>query len=149
MVGEGEFRNALSRLERVVLDACAAEEEWPAKIAAGVYAGVDFVIANPGVARSLAIDPSSSAGFKKRYEVVVGRLAGFIQVEAPAGARLSQQTGEALVGGMVGLVGDHLRVGRVDRLARLRPELVLLALLPYMAFEEAQRWSNWAAGESG
>jgi hypothetical protein len=43
---------------------------------------------------------------------------------------------------VVGLVGDHLRIGRVDRLLELRPDLVLLALLPYLGFSEAQRWAN-------
>ena len=35
---------------------------------------------------------------------------------------------------MVGLVGDHLRIRRLDRLEELRPELVLLTLLPYLGF---------------
>jgi hypothetical protein len=46
---------------------------------------------------------------------------------------------------MVGLVGDHVRIGRLDRLAELRPELVLLTLLPYLGFEEAQSWANRTA----
>ena len=51
--------------------------------------------------------------------------------------------------GIVGLVGgDHIRIGRVDRLAELRPELVLLTLLPYLGFSEAQRWANQMANSS-
>jgi hypothetical protein len=55
---------------------------------------------------------------------------------------LPGSTDEALVAGVVGLVGDHLRIGRVDRLLELRPDLVLLTLLPYLGFSEAQRWAN-------
>lgn len=130
-----------------VLDACGAtEEEWPAQIAAGIYAGVDFAIANPAVARSLTLDAAAEANCMSQYERVIGRLTGFIQVKAPAGTRLPASTDEALIAGIVGLVGDHIRIGRLDRLSELRPELVLLTLLPYLGFEEAQRWANQMAG---
>ncbi len=131
-----------------MLDACAAEREWPAQIAAGVYAGVDFAIANPAVARALTLDAAAEADSMRRYERLIGRLVGFIQVKAPAGTRLPASTDEALVAGIVGLVGDHIRIGRVDRLAELRPELVLLTLLPYLGFSEAQGWANRFAGTS-
>lgn len=146
MVEEADFAAALGRIERVILDACTEEGEWPAQITAGVCAGVDFVVANPSVARALAIDPASNHGFRKRYDRVVDRLSGFIREAAPGGTQLSSETSKALMGGMVGLIGDHVRVGRLDRLAHLRPELVLLALLPYLSFTEAQQWANRAAG---
>jgi hypothetical protein len=136
----------MAGLETAVLDACAREREWPAQVAAGVYAGVDFAIANPGVARALTIDGAAEVACMQRYERVIGRLAGFIQIKAPAGTRLPASTDEALVAGIVGLVGDHLRIGRLDRLANLRPELVLLTLLPYLGFAEAQRWANHVDG---
>jgi len=141
----GEFPLALAGLETAVLDACATKGEWPAQVAAGVYAGVDFAIANPAVARALTIDGAAEADCIRRYERVIGRLAGYIQIKAPAGTRLPASTDEALVAGIVGLVGDHLRIGRLDRLAELRPELVLLTLLPYLGFTEAQRWANQMA----
>jgi len=137
-----DFPVALAGLETAVLDACSTEQEWPAQIAAGVYAGVDFAIANPSIARILTLDAAAEAQCMRRYERVIGRLAGFIQVGAPFGSRLPASTDEALVAGMVGLVGDHIRIGRLDRLAELRPELVLLALLPYLGFTEAREWAN-------
>jgi hypothetical protein len=128
-------------LEMAVLNACAAEAEWPAQIAAGIYAGVDFAIANPAVIEGLALNPTAEADSKALYEHVIGRLAELVQSKAPR-SRRPGSTDEALVAGIVGLVGDHIRVGRLDRLAELRPELVLLALLPYLGFAEAQRWAN-------
>lgn len=141
----GELPVALAALETAVLDACAAEREWPAQIAAGVCAGVDYAIANPAVARALTLDSAVEADGMRRYERIIGRFAGFIQIKAPLGTRLPASTDEALVAGIVGLVGDHIRLGRVDRLAELRPELVLLTLLPYLGFEEAKMWSNRVA----
>ena len=83
MPGEsGEFPIAMAGLETAVLDACAVEGEWPAQVAAGIYAGVDFAIENPTVARALTIDAAAEADSMHRYERVIGRLAGFIQVKA-------------------------------------------------------------------
>lgn len=129
-----------------MLDACAAETQWPAQIAAGVCAGIDFAIANPDLARAWVVDSAADIDSGGRYELVVGRLAGFIRARAPVERRLPASTDEALVAGIVGLVGDHARIGRLERLAELRPELVLLALLPYLGFGEAQAWANRTAG---
>jgi hypothetical protein len=142
---EDDVARALNDLEVAVLAACAAEELWPAQIAAGVYAGVDFAIANPDLAKAWVVDSATDADYRSRYEWVVGRLAGFIRVRAPVDTRLPASTDEALVAGIVGLVGDHLRIGRLGRLAELRPELVLLTLLPYLGFTDAQRWANHMA----
>jgi hypothetical protein len=136
------FPLALANLEAAVLDACAGEREWPAQVAAGICAGVDYAIAHPEVAETLASGSSSDTGTLRRYEQVIGRLAGFLQVRTPTQSRLPGSTDEALVAGMVGLVGDHLRIGRYDRLVELRPDLVLLMLLPYLGFDEAREWAN-------
>jgi|SRR6186997_462754 len=134
----------LVQLETAVLEACSREREWPAQIAAGIYAGVDYAIAHPELAETLAFDVPQGVDTRRRYEILIGRLAGFLQVKAPVSRRLPGATDEALMAGVVGLVGDHLRIGRLDRLRELRPELVLLTLLPYLGFEEAQRWANEA-----
>ena len=136
------FPPALADLEAAILEACAGEDEWAAQIAAGIYAGIDYAVAHPEVAETLAADVPPGADTLRRYESVVGRLTGFLRVRAPIETRLPGATDEALVAGMVGLVGDHLRIGRLDRLEELRPELVLLVLLPYLGFSEAQRWAN-------
>lgn len=129
---------AVAELEAAVLDACATEAEWPARIAAGIYAGVDFAIARPQVveAVSLGSDPV------RDYEAMIGRFAGFIQVRAPIEKRLPGTPDETLVAGIVGMVGDHVRLGRTERLSELRADLVLLTLLPYLGFAEAQGWAN-------
>ena len=141
----GRISLALTSLETAVLDACGREAEWPAQVAAGVYAGVGFAIANPEVAGSLTLEAALDRDSLRRYERMVGRLVGFMQVRAPVAARLPGSTDEALVAGIVGLVGDHIRVGRIERLEQLRPELVLMTLLPYLGFAEAQRWANEVA----
>jgi hypothetical protein len=139
------FPLALANLETAVLEACAGEDQWPAQVAAGIYAGVDYAIAHPEVAETLAYDSTAEADSLRRYESVIGRLAGFLRAKAPSQERLPVATDETLMAGMVGLIGDHLRIGRLDRLEQLRPELVLLTLLPYLGFDQAQEWANRTA----
>jgi hypothetical protein len=136
------FPIVLADLESAILDACAAEDEWPARIAAGVYAGVDYAVANPELGATLAADAPAGSERLGRYENVIGRLTGFLRAVAPVEPRLPAATDEALVAGMIGLVGDHLRIGRIERLEELRPELVLLTLLPYLGFAEAKSWAD-------
>jgi hypothetical protein len=133
---------AFDGLESAVLDACAEAGEWPAQVGAAIYAGVDFAVENPAIARILTIEIEAESGAMSHYERVIRRLAGFIRAKAPVNSRMPVSTDEALVAGIVGLVGDHIRLGRTTRLLELRPELVLLALLPYLGFPEAQRWAN-------
>ena len=133
---------ALQNLEAAVLEACSGEEEWPAQIAAGIYVAVDYAIAHPEVAETLALGAATGADTLTRYDQVIARLAGLLRAKVPAEDCLPGSIHEALVAGAVGLVGDHLRSGRVGRLEELRPELVMLTLLPYLGFEEAQRQAN-------
>jgi hypothetical protein len=125
-----------------MLGACAAEDTWPAQIVAGLNAGIDYAIAHPEVAVTLAADAPPGSETVRRYETIIGRFTGFMRVRAPVDQRLPPSTDEALVAGIVGLVGDHLRIGRLDRLEELRPDLILLTLLPYLGVSEAQRWAN-------
>jgi hypothetical protein len=132
---------AQAELETAMLDACRRQDEWPAQIAAGINAGIDFVIARPEAAQNLIMRPGAGRD-RWGYERIVSRLAGFLRVNAPERPSLPLLTDETLVGGIVGLVGDHIRVDRLDRLSQLRSELVLFTLLPYLGFEEAQRWTT-------
>ena len=138
-------RVELAELEDAILAACRAETEWPARIAAGVYAGIDFAILNPDILEAVSPSLESEAERLAGYEALIARLTRFLQDEAPSGTRLPGSTDEALVGGVVGLVGDHLRLDRADRLGELRPDLALLVLLPYLGFAEAKSWATRAS----
>jgi hypothetical protein len=145
-VGTG-LSQTQTELETAMLNACQRHDEWPAQVAAGINAGIDFVIARPQVAQELIMRPGEGPE-RWRYERIVGRLAGFLRINAPPRPTLPMLTDETLVCGLVGLVGDHIRVDRLDRLSQLRAELVLFTLLPYLGFEEAQRWTTLTSRES-
>lgn len=139
------FGRLLGDLEADVARACAEREAWPEQVAAGIYAGVDFAIANPAVVDAVSAQEWSKSPAESAHEHIISRLARLISRDAPAGSRLPVSTDEALVAGIVGMVGDHIRVGRFDALAELRPDLVLLALLPYLGFDDARHWANVSA----
>jgi hypothetical protein len=142
------FGQLLGDLEASVAAACRPREEWPAQVGAGIYAGVDFAIGHPTVVDALLVLETEERASTSRYSATIERLARLISRDAPVDSRLPGTTDEVLVAGIVGLVGDHVRVGRLEALEALRPDLVLIALLPYLGFSEAREWANrFAAGE--
>jgi hypothetical protein len=148
--GEEPFAGLLGGLEAQVERACASRDAWPEQVAAGIYAGVDFAIDHPGVVDAISAPGAKKLASGSAHRDIVARLARLISRDAPGGSRLPVSTDEALVAGIVGLVGDHIRLGRGEALAKLRPDLVLLALLPYLGFDEARRWANeYADAEPG
>jgi hypothetical protein len=139
------FGQLLGELEESVTAACDHQDEWPAQVAAGIYAGVDYAIEHPLVVDAVSLLESDESALKSGYTLTIERLAALISRDAPADSRLPGSTDEALVAGIVGLVGDHVRIGRFEALEALRPDLVLLALLPYLGFAGAQEWANKVA----
>lgn len=143
------FGRLLGDLVITVTAACDRQDEWPGRVAAGIYAGVQYAIAHPSVVDALSALESPDSASERGYAGTIERLAALISRDAPGGSRLPGTTDEALVAGIVGLVGDHVRVGRLEALEALRPDLVLLALLPYLGFAEAQEWANRLAATEG
>ncbi len=141
------FGRLLGDLEASVAAACGPREEWPEQIAAGIYAGVRFAIEHPSVVDALLVLEIRGKASNSGYSRTIERFARLISRDAPEGSRLPGSTDEALVAGIVGLVGDHVRVGRSEALEALRPDLVLLALLPYLGFADAREWANRIAAE--
>jgi len=135
-----DFWSGLERLEKVIGGACSRQEEWPARVVAGICAALDFVATEPDVARTLTIDLRAT-DFDGDYLSMIGQLGQRLAAEAPE-QHPTASTDQALVGGIATVVADHLRAGREAELGRLAPELVYLTLLPYVGFDEARRWAD-------
>lgn len=139
-----DFSSGLERLENVIGEACSRQEEWPARVAAGIRAALDFAVTEPDAARTLAIEVRAT-DFEGDYLSMIEQLSQRLAAEAPPEQDLSVSTDQALVGGIATVVADHLRAGREAELIRVAPELVYLTLLPYVGFDEAKRWSDSVA----
>jgi hypothetical protein len=140
-LGMDNFSTSLEQLKDTVREACAGQDEWPARIAAGIRGAVDFCVANPDAAEVLVIDTKTAAGEKDYLEMVDG-FAEFIEGEVNSTQRSAGPGDEALVGAIASIVAYHLRSERLDRLEEAVPELVCLALLPYLGFDGAKGWAE-------
>jgi hypothetical protein len=124
-----DFSTSLEQLKDRVREACAGEDYRPAKIAAGIRGAVDFCVSNPGAAEILVIDTRTANSEGDYLEMVQG----------------FDGANEALVGAIAAVVAYHLRFERLDRLEEAVPELVCLALLPYLGFDGAKDWAEMVA----
>ena len=133
----GDFAASFARLRAAVADACAAQPEWPLGVLAGIDAAARFASADPAAARRLAASPD---GRPESPRQLVDRFAALLQERVPRDRRLSAATDEALVGGVLAIFDCHLRGRMAARLPALAPEIAFLVLVPYLGFEEAERW---------
>jgi hypothetical protein len=138
----GNFESAIARIESAVVDACDQAADWPARITAGIGAALDFMIADPAAARALAIDSrSGGTGQDGDYAEMIGRFAALLGAGAPRSDRLPASSDRSVVSVIATIVSCHVRAGTIDSLGKGDPDLVFLALLPYLGFAEAGRWS--------
>jgi hypothetical protein len=137
------FDSSIARIESAVAASCQAQVEWPARIAAGVTAVIDFLAENPAAARVLALD-SRSAGpeLDADYQEMIARFAALLAAGAPRSERLPASSDESVVAVIAAIVSCRIRTGTIDSLRDGDPDLIFLALLPYVGFAEASRWST-------
>ena len=122
-------------------DAWAAHSTWPRRVREAIAAGLYFAASDPAAARLVLADPfavgPNAAAYRERlFDLLApalrgGRALGAIE-PAPA-------LEEALIGGLLAVVADHLREGRVASLSALAPTLTRLVLSPYVGAGEAER----------
>jgi hypothetical protein len=141
-LGMDDFSTSLEQLKDAVREACAGQDEWPARVAAGIRGAVDHCVANPGAAQTLVIDTRTAGGDRDYREMVVV-FAELVDGGVP-GTRAPGPGDEALIAAIASIVAHHLRSERLDRLEEAVPELVCLALLPHLGFDEAKGWAELA-----
>lgn len=133
----------MTELRTRVGEAFDKEEEWPRAVRAGIAAMLEFLVAEPHLAR-LSMVEALVAGpvVVERYDAAIQSLvpyfaAGREGLSADVLAGLSPTTEEALVGGMVSLISRRIFAGRTEELESLLPDLVEFTLTPYLGSAEA------------
>jgi hypothetical protein len=134
--------SAITRIERAVADSCARQAEWPTRVSAGLRAAIEFLIADPAAARALATDSRSGGEGDTEYEEMIARFAFLLDDGAPSSDHLPPAGERSIMTVIVGVITCHIRAGTIDTLAEGDTDLVFLALLPYLGFAEASRWST-------
>jgi AcrR family transcriptional regulator len=139
------YEAVMTELRRRVGEAFDQEEEWPQAIKAGIAAMLEYLAAEPHLAR-LSMVEALVAGpvVIERYDAAIQDLVPYFQAgrdgrppEVLAG--LSPTTEEALVGGMVSLISRRVFAERTDELESLLPDLVEFTLTPYLGSAEAAK----------
>ena len=139
------YDTVMAELRQRVGEAFEREEEWPQAVRAGIGAMLEFLAAEPHLAR-LSMVEALVAGpvVVERYDEAIQSLvpyfaAGREGLSKDILAGLSPTTEEALVGGMVSLISRRIFADRTDELESLLPDLVEFTLTPYLGSAEAAK----------
>jgi AcrR family transcriptional regulator len=139
------YDTVMTELRQRVDEAFNEEEEWPQAVRAGLAAMLEFLTAEPHLAR-LSMVEALVAGpvVVERYDGAIQGLVPYFEAgrkgrSAEVLAGLSPSTEEALVGGMVSLISRRIFAERAEELESLLPDLVEFALTPYLGSAEAAK----------
>lgn len=138
------FLAAYEMIEAHVLDsmlaAPGAGEEWPDRVRARLAALLDVLARDRAVARCFLIEPLAAGGdVVARYREAMQLLAATLRPEPPPTQLDMEVRDQALIGGIATLIVRRLNSGGAAHLPELLPDLVELALAPYVGRQEAKR----------
>jgi len=143
------FLAAYEMIEAHVLDsmlaAPGAGEEWPDRVRARLAGLLDVLSRDSAVARCFLIEPLAAGGeVAARYREAMQLVAAALRPEPPPSQLDMEVRDQALIGGIATLLVRRLNSGGAS-LGGLLPDLVELALAPYLGREEAKRQASLAA----
>ncbi|HET7589826.1 MAG TPA: TetR/AcrR family transcriptional regulator [Solirubrobacterales bacterium] len=135
----------MSELNQRVREAYEQEKDWPQAVRAGIAAMLEFLTAEPHLAR-LSMVEALVAGpvVVERYDAAIQNLVPYFAAgregrSAKVLAGLSSTTEEALVGGMVSLISRRVFADRTAELESLLPDLAEFVLTPYLGSAKAAK----------
>ncbi|MEX0973510.1 MAG: TetR/AcrR family transcriptional regulator [Solirubrobacterales bacterium] len=137
------YDTVMKELRERVSAAFDEAEEWPWAIRGGIEAMLQFLAAEPHLARLCMVEALvAGPAVVERYDAAIQSFVPYFQ-EGREGrppevlSRLSPTTEEALVGGMVSLISRRIIAGKTEQLEDLLPDLVEFTLTPYLGSAEA------------
>jgi hypothetical protein len=136
-----QFDRCRRRLEFAIEEACEGQVTWPARVAAAVRAAVELAAADPDAGRTLTAGAGPRHGDDKELLALVDRLATLLESGAPPRNR-RLPAAPTLVMRIARQINLELEAGRGPTLPAVTPDLTFLALMPYLGFAEARRWSQ-------
>jgi AcrR family transcriptional regulator len=144
------FGAAYEMIETHVLDsmlaAPGAGDPWPERVRARLAALLDVLSHDAAVSRFFLVEPLAAGGeVAARYREAMQLLATTLRPEPPPSELDMEVRDQALIGGIATLIVRRLNAGGTARLPELLPDLVELALAPYLGRAEAKRQAAAAA----
>ncbi len=120
--------------------ACAAiaEDEWEARLQAGLAAFLRYVAEHPALARMCLIEAlSATPRATERYEAAIQRYVELTSAVTPDSKLLPETIDETLVGGVAWIVYQQIRRKETELAEDLLPELSEFMLAPFRGAAEA------------
>lgn len=123
-----------------MLAAASPAEPWPEQVRARLAALLAVLSGDLAVARFYLVEPLAAGGeIAARYRDAMQGLAETIRPQSPLSEMDVEVRDQVLMGGIATLISRRLKSGGGAQLSELLPDLVELALAPYLGREEARR----------
>jgi len=136
---------SLQELRQALRDSGSGEARWEAKVVAAIKAMLTFCSTQPVRARAMASNAlSPGSGGQSPERALVAFLACELSRVAPSGSRVPVGSDESVIATMAAIVRDRLFSGDREEVLACAPDLVCLALLPYLEFSQMADWAESA-----
>jgi AcrR family transcriptional regulator len=139
------YDTVMAELRERVSTGFESAEDWPHAVRAGIGAMLEFLAAEPHLARLCMVEALVAGPVVvERYDAAIQSFVPYFKEGREGRApevlsRLSPTTEEALVGGMVSLISRRIIAGKAEELEELLPDLVEFILTPYLGSAEAAK----------
>jgi AcrR family transcriptional regulator len=137
------YEASANELRAGLLAAWEVESRWPDKVRRAITAVIGFIVEYPNAARLLAVEIQAGGPKAQALQAEsVDRLSAKLREGRrfrPTSVRLNASTEQTVIAGAIGLIGERLLAEPPDRLRACEPELVELALAPYLGRDEARQ----------
>jgi hypothetical protein len=140
-----DFPACRERLEGAITASCDEHCDWATSVVAGIRAALEFAAEDPVAARRLT--ERGKARWAERdpeFAGMVDRLAALLRHGAPT-PHPRLPSAELLITCMAEQVNLRIRAGRAEQMMEIAPDLVFLALMPFLGFFGARQWAQLAA----
>ena len=137
------YATVMGRMLAFVAEGFASDDsgDWIGRLRGGIHSLLRYLAQNP-VAVRVGIVEGFGAGTKAReqYQRAVSAFFPFLDagrelIDNPE--RVPGQTSRLIVGGISGLIFNEASAGSSKRLPELLPEMIYLAVVPYMGHDAA------------
>jgi AcrR family transcriptional regulator len=121
----------------------AQGEDWPMGVAAGIRALLDYLASEPAHAHLTVVDTFAASPLAIEIrDTGLHAFAAYLQPGyhyAPSGHSVPGVAPEAIAGGIWQVLHNHIEHEHIEDIARLAPQLVYVALTPFLGAKEAAR----------
>jgi len=130
------YEDGVERLSLAIEAASQSEDDWEARLSAGLRAGLDFLAADPPLAHLLLVEALAAARpARLEYERSLVRLAEALRppAELPGGERVPEETPRLLAGGLASHLSGRVLAGEAELLGEDRDLLLEYLFAPSLA----------------